>query len=48
VGKVWTTTTYDLAARVLKDSETFTLRNGGAVAGLRWWMPGSARSPITC
>ena len=44
VGKVWTTTTYDLAARVLKDSETFTLRNGGAVAGLRWWMPGSVRA----
>ena len=26
VGKVWTTTTQDLADRVLKDSETFTLR----------------------
>jgi len=40
VGKVWITTTYELAGRVLKDNETFTLRkNGGAVAGLRWWMP---------
>jgi cytochrome P450 len=40
VGKVWVTTTYDTAARVLKDSTTFTLRKeGGALAGLRWWMP---------
>ncbi len=44
VGKVWMTTTYELAARVLKDSETFTLRSGGAVAGVRWWMPGIVRS----
>jgi hypothetical protein len=26
IGRVWITTTYELAARVLKDSETFTLR----------------------
>ena len=40
VGKVWTTTTQDLADRVLKDSETFTIRTGtGAVTGLQWWMP---------
>ena len=40
IGKVWITTTQELAGRVLKDSETFTLRkNGGAFAGLRWWMP---------
>ena len=40
VGKVWTTTTQDLADRVLKDSETFTIRTGiGGVAGLQWWMP---------
>jgi cytochrome P450 len=40
VGKVWATTTYDLAARVLKDSATFSLRKeDGGVAGLRWWMP---------
>src|SRR5882724_8256631 len=40
VGKVWTTTTQDLADRVLKDSETFTLRrDDGTVAGFRWWMP---------
>ena len=44
VGKVWATTTYELAARVLKDSDTFTLRNEGAVAGLRWWMPGVVRT----
>jgi cytochrome P450 len=40
IGKVWTTTTQDLADRVLKDSETFTIRTGvGGVAGLQWWMP---------
>ena len=44
VGKVWTTTTYKSAARVLKDSETFTLRSDGAVAGLRWWMLGTLRA----
>jgi cytochrome P450 PksS len=42
VGKVWVTTTCEAAARVLKDSATFALRKeGGAVAGLRWWMPAS-------
>jgi cytochrome P450 len=45
VGKVWTTTTQDLADRVLKDSDTFTLRrDDGNVAGLRWWMPGILRT----
>src|SRR6478752_3455674 len=40
VGKVWTTTTQDLADRVLKDGETFTIRrDDGTVAGFRWWMP---------
>jgi cytochrome P450 len=40
IGKVWTTTTQDLADQVLKDSDTFTIRNGiGGVAGLQWWMP---------
>ena len=40
IGKLWTTTTQDLADRVLKDSETFTIRTGvGGVAGLQWWMP---------
>jgi len=40
VGKVWITTTYEATARVLKDGETFTLRKeGGGLAGLRWWMP---------
>jgi cytochrome P450 len=34
VGKLWMTTTYEAAARVLKDS----------VAGLRWWMPGIVRA----
>jgi cytochrome P450 len=44
IGKVWITTTQDLAGRVLKDSETFTLRKDGAIAGLRWWMPGLIRA----
>src|SRR5215471_12920357 len=39
IGKVWITTSYDLTARVLKDSDTFTMRKpGSGVAGLRWWM----------
>lgn len=45
VGKVWITTTQDMASRVLKDSETFTMRKeDGALAGLRWWMPGAIRA----
>jgi len=45
VGKVWTTTTQDLADRVLKDSETFTMRrDDGDIAGFRWWMPGILRT----
>ena len=36
VGRTWITTTSDLAARVLKDTETFTMRKNGTVAGLRW------------
>jgi cytochrome P450 len=42
VGKVWVTTTHETTARVLKDGAVFTLRKeGGAVAGMRWWMPRS-------
>src|ERR1700744_70710 len=45
IGKVWTTTTQDLADRVLKDSETFTIRTGvGGAAGLQWWMPRIVRT----
>jgi cytochrome P450 len=41
-GRVWVTTTYEATARVLKDSESFTMRKeDGTVAGLRWWMPSS-------
>src|ERR1700749_4136346 len=40
VGPVWVTTTHEATSRLLKDSTTFTLRKeGGAVAGLQWWMP---------
>ena len=39
-GRVWMTTTQEMASRVLKDNQVFTLRkDDGAVAGLRWWMP---------
>jgi cytochrome P450 PksS len=40
VGRVWMTTTQEMASRVLKDTQLFTLRkDDGSVAGLRWWMP---------
>src|SRR5215471_11690615 len=40
IGRVWTTTTQDVADRVLKDTETFGLRQAdGRCAGIRWWMP---------
>ncbi|HEY9453024.1 MAG TPA: cytochrome P450 [Bradyrhizobium sp.] len=40
IGRVWVTTTYETAARVLKDNGVFTLRkDGGSLAGLPWWMP---------
>src|SRR4051812_41314472 len=44
VGKTWITSNADLAARVLKDDETFTMRKNGTPAGLRWWMPPTLRS----
>ena len=45
VGKVWATTTQALADRVLKDTDTFTIRkDDGTVAGMRWWMPGVVRT----
>lgn len=48
VGRVWTTTTQALADRVLKDTDTFTIRReDGEVAGMRWWMPGIIRTFAT-
>jgi cytochrome P450 PksS len=45
IGTVWATTTQEMVARVLKDSEIFTLRkDDGSIAGLRWWMPGIIRA----
>jgi cytochrome P450 len=45
IGKVWATTTQALADRVLKDTDTFTIRkDDGTVAGMRWWMPGVVRT----
>jgi len=47
VGKVWTTTTQELADRILKDSETFTIRrDDGRIAGFQWWMPGVLRTLV--
>ncbi|MFO7478025.1 MAG: hypothetical protein R6X03_06740 [Methyloceanibacter sp.] len=49
IGKVWITTTQEAAGRVLKDSETFTLRKDGRVAGMRWGCPACSKpSPTTC
>ena len=40
VGRVWMTTTQEMASRVLKDGKLFTMRkDDGAVAAMRWWMP---------
>lgn len=45
VGRIWATTTQALADRVLKDTETFTIRKAdGQVAGMRWWMPPMLRT----
>jgi cytochrome P450 len=45
VGKVWITTTSELAGRVLKDSETFTLRNAdGSLGRIGWFLPPSMRA----
>jgi cytochrome P450 PksS len=44
-GRVWITTTQEMASRVLKDGQLFTLRrDDGAIAGLRWWMPHIVRA----
>ena len=40
VGRVWMTTTQEMASRVLKDGRLFTMRkDDGDVAAMRWWMP---------
>ena len=44
IGRTWITTSSEMASRVLKDSETFTMRRNGSLAGLRWWMPGWVRT----
>src|SRR5262245_49526848 len=45
IGKVWVTTTHELTARVLKESDTFSMRKeGGGLTGLRWWMPAMVRT----
>jgi cytochrome P450 len=44
IGKVWITTTSEVAGRVLKDSETFTLRKADGTLGRAfWWLPPSVR-----
>src|SRR5215468_10925059 len=45
MGRVWITTTQEMASRVLKDNRVFTVRkDDGTVAGLRWWMPNIFRA----
>lgn len=45
IGKVWITTTGEVAGRVLKDSETFTLRKAdGSLGRIAWWLPPSMRA----
>ncbi|WP_119303056.1 cytochrome P450 [Dongia deserti] len=44
IGEVWVTTTHEWTGRMLKDSEAFTIRKDGKIAGLRWWMPGLIRA----
>jgi cytochrome P450 len=45
IGRTWITTTQEAADRMLKDSRTFTIRkDGGEIAGMRWWMPGTFRA----
>lgn len=45
IGKVWITTTGEVAGRVLKDSETFTLRKAdGKLGRAFWWLPPSMRA----
>ena len=40
IGRIWMTTTQEMAFRVLKESQLFTSRkDNGAVVGLPWWMP---------
>jgi cytochrome P450 PksS len=45
IGKVWITTTSEMAGRVLKDSETFTLRKAdGSLGRIAWFLPPSMRA----
>jgi cytochrome P450 len=45
IGRVWAPTTQALADQVLKDTETFTIRDDdGTVAGFRWWIPRIVRT----
>lgn len=40
IGRTWITTTQALAGRVLKDSQSFSMRKaGGDPAALPWWLP---------
>jgi cytochrome P450 len=44
IGKVWITTTSELAGRVLKDSETFTLRKADGSMPVLGWLPRPVRA----
>src|SRR5215470_1852545 len=45
IGRVWTTTTQEMADRVLKDTATFSMReDDGGIVGMRWWIPAIVRT----
>jgi cytochrome P450 len=45
VGRTWITTTQELAGRVLKDDQTFTMRKtSGDPTAMPWWLPGIFRT----
>jgi hypothetical protein len=39
VSRTWLATTQEMAARVLKDSQTFAMRKEGGGRPVPWWLP---------
>ena len=39
IGRTWITTTQEMAGRVLKDSQSFTMRKEDGAAPVPWWLP---------
>ncbi len=44
VGRVWIAVSHEMAGRVLKEQDNFSIRRDGKIAGLQWWMPGIFRA----